>query len=79
MNLASSPREVVDMFQTLQLIDGVVLPVEDTLNIKNGMNYAQFLEAILRIGYIKADETGQSFKTTLEKIFQNQQLDISKR
>lgn len=58
MNLAASPREIVDMFQTLQLIDGVVLPVEDTLNIKNGLNYAQFLEAILRIGYIKAEETG---------------------
>jgi len=40
MNLASSPREIVEMFQTLQLIDGVLLPVEDTLNIKNGMNYA---------------------------------------
>ena len=79
MNLAASPRDIVDMFQTLQLIDGVVLPVEDTLNIKNGLNYAQFLEAILRIGYIKAEETGQSFKMTLEKMFQSAQLDISKR
>jgi hypothetical protein len=79
MNLASSPREIVEMFQTLQLIDGVVLPVEDTLNIKNGMNYAQFLEAILRIAYIKSEEHGAPFKTTLERMFQNANIDIGKR
>jgi NADH:ubiquinone oxidoreductase subunit D len=45
------------------------LPVEDTLNIKNGMNYAQFLEAILRIAYIKAEENNTTFKMALEKIF----------
>lgn len=67
------------MFQTLQLIDGVLLPVEDTLNIKNGMNYAQFLEAILRIAYIKSEENGAPFKTTLDRIFQNANIDIGKR
>ena len=79
MNLANSPREIVEMFQTLQLIDGIVLPVEDTLNIKNGMNYAQFLEALLRIAYIKAEENNTTFKMALEKIFQNANIDISKR
>ena len=43
------------MFNTLQEIDGVTMPVDDTLNIKNGFNYAQFLEALLRIGYLKAE------------------------
>jgi len=56
-----------------------VLPVEDTLNIKNGMNYAQFLEAILRIAYIKSEENGATFKQTLEKMFQNANIDLSKR
>jgi hypothetical protein len=43
------------------------------------MNYAQFLEAILRIGYIKSEETGAPFKTTLERMFQNANIDIGKR
>ena len=40
MSLARSAEEVVGMFQTLQEIDGVVMPVDDTLSIKNGLNYA---------------------------------------
>ena len=43
------------------------------------MNYAQFLEALLRIAYIKAEENGTTFKMALEKIFQNANIDISKR
>jgi len=27
------------------------------LNVKNGLNYAQFLEAIIRIAYFKLDES----------------------
>lgn len=55
------------------------MPVEDTLNIKNGLNYAQFLEALLRITFIKVAETGQTYAATLEEIFQNPKLDIQKR
>ena len=40
MNLARSAEEVVGMFTTLQEIDGVVMPVDDTLSTKNGLNYA---------------------------------------
>ena len=58
MNLARSAEEVVGMFNTLAEIDGVVMPVDDTLSIKNGFNYAQFLEALLRIGYLKAEAAG---------------------
>lgn len=38
-------------------IEGLTMPVEDTLNIKNGLNYAQFLEALLRIAFLKSAET----------------------
>lgn len=71
------------MFNTLQEIDGVTMPVDDTLNIKNGFNYAQFLEALLRIGYLKAeaseDTSNQAFKNALDNMFQNANIDINKR
>jgi hypothetical protein len=65
--------------QGISQIEGLQLPVEDTLNLKNGLNYAQFLEAILRIAFLKAAETGKSYASTLEDIFSNQALDIKKR
>ena len=70
MKVATSIKQVVDIFNTLSEIEGVQIPIEDTLNVKNGMNYAQFLEAILRIGYLKTTEGSYgSFKNTLEKMF----------
>ena len=52
MKLATHSRDVKHLFEnTLNEIDGVSIPLEETLNIKNGLNYAQFLEAILRIAY----------------------------
>lgn len=83
MNLARSSEEVMAMFGTLQEIDGITMPVDDTLNIKNGLNYAQFLEALLRIGYLKAeaseDQSNQAFKNSLDSMFQNANIDINKR
>ena len=44
MNLAGSAEEAIGFFQnSLQEIDGITIPVDDTLNVKGGMNYAQFL------------------------------------
>ena len=57
--------------------------MDDTLNIKAGMNYAQFLSAVLRIGYIKAeqsgDQTSSAYKNALDVMFQSSNIDISKR
>jgi hypothetical protein len=39
-DLAKSPTEVTQLFQTLAQIEGVEPVVENTLNLKNGMNYA---------------------------------------
>lgn len=79
MNLAKSTQDVIQLFQGISQIEGVTMPVEDTLNLKNGLNYAQFLEAILRIAFIKAAETQKSYANTLEDIFSNPNLDIKKR
>jgi len=55
--------------QGISQIEGLTMPVEDTLNIKNGLNYAQFLEALLRIAFLKSAETNKSYAATLEEIF----------
>ena len=58
MNLTDSAVKLMEWFtSSLYEIDGMFSPVDDTLNIKGGMNYAQFLSAILKIGYLKADES----------------------
>lgn len=84
MDLAQSAEELMNFFQvSLHEIDGIYTPVDDTLNIRGGMNYAQFLQAILRIGYIKADQSGdqtnQAYKNALDRMFQNANIDINKR
>jgi len=81
MNLAQSAEELMSFFQlSLHEIDGMNVPVDDTLNIKGGMNYAQFLSALLRIAYIKADQSGdnsnQAYKNSLDAMFQNSKIDI---
>ena len=51
----------------------------------NGLNYAQFLEAILRITYYKKDVSPEQrnnpdgFKNTLEAMFADADLDLKKR
>lgn len=57
------------------------MPLDDTLNIKNGMNYAQFLEAILRLAQMKAEKSDDKgpFKNSLEAILSNSNLDMQKR
>lgn len=58
---------------------------QDTMYLMNGMNYAQFLEAILRIAYWKKDNdkdqanSHDGFKNTLEALFANAELDLRKR
>ena len=84
MNLAQSSEELMGFFtESLHEIDGMNVPVDDTLNIRGGMNYAQFLSALLRIAYIKKDQSGdtsnQAYKNALDLMFQNSSIDIQKR
>jgi len=57
MGIAGSRDEVTNASDAMKEIDGINLPFGDTLNILNGLNYAQFLEAILRIGYWKRNNS----------------------
>lgn len=57
MGIAASRDEVTNASDAMKEIDGVNLPFGDTLNILNGLNYAQFLEAILRIAYWKKNNS----------------------
>lgn len=84
MQLAHSKDEASATVECMHEIDGVQIPFADTLNIMNGLNYAQFLEAILRIAYYKKDNSEQAgapdgFKNTLESIFADAELDLKKR
>jgi hypothetical protein len=40
-------------------VDAVRIPFQDTMNVMNGLNYAQFLESILRIAYSKLDNSAE--------------------
>lgn len=56
------------------LTDMLKFPLQDTLNIRNGITYSQLLEAILRIAYVKLEESDfankeDGFKLVLEQIF----------
>lgn len=83
MKIANSKDAVGGSSECMHQIDGVNIPFQDTLNLHNGLNYAQFLEAILRIAYWmkdmgpeKMNEDG--FANTLESLFAEADLDIKK-
>jgi hypothetical protein len=40
MDLATSPTDIIRIYEKISEIEGLTTPVEDTLNIKNGINYA---------------------------------------
>ena len=84
MNLCKSSEEVVQLFgNTLREVSGISNIVEDTVHNRNGFNYAQFLESLLRIGYVKAealgDQSNQSFKNAIDAMFQNPNIDKANR
>lgn len=84
MDLARSSEEATSTAQCMEEIDFVQIPFQDTLNVNNSLNYAQFLEALLRIAYYKKD-TGDrkgspdGFKDTLESMFADVELDLKKK
>ena len=56
MKLATQSSHVQKYFiTTLKDIEGINIPPDDTINVKNGINYAQFLEALLRICMHKSE------------------------
>jgi hypothetical protein len=70
--IATTKDEIRFYFQKLDTL--IIPPPENVLNIKNGLNFAQFLEAILRIVQIKAEnseqpENDETFRLILQQIF----------
>ena len=83
MKIATSREEALGAAECMHQIDGVHIPFSDTLNISNGLNYAQFLEAILRIAYWIRDNGPEKnnedgFANTLVTLFSEAELDIKK-
>lgn len=85
MDIASTREEASNASECMHEIEGVQIPFADTLNITNGLNYAQFLEAILRIAYYKKETSSdqannqEGYKNTLEAMFADAELDIKKK
>lgn len=85
MNFAGSRSEVESICDHIHEIDGFEGHIKDPLNIFNGLNYAQFLEAILRTAYYKKQnnpdraEAADGYKVTLEGMFDESLIDIKKR
>ena len=74
-----------DMYDCLQrLEDTIKMPIDDTLNEHNGINFAQFLEVILRTAYYKVEEEGRAqdenaYEEILTGIFKNALLYINQK
>ena len=82
MKLASSHSEALRIFESLHEL--IRLPLQDTLSIKNGLNYAMFLETIVRTAYHKLEENGETevdgaYKNALEDIFNEGNIELKKR
>ena len=84
MNLAQNRQDVMRLCECLHEI--IHLPISDTLNVKNGLNYALFLEAIIRIAYYKLEENeyaaandGGSYKNVLDSIFNEGNIELKRR
>ena len=56
MRLAHDREEARRIFESLHEL--IRSPLKETLNVKNGLNYSMFLEAIIRIAYHKLEEEG---------------------
>ena len=83
MKIANNRDLACGAAESMHQIDGVTITLNDTLNIANGLNYAQFLEAILRIAYWMKDkgpekDNEDGFANTLETMFAEADLDIKK-
>ena len=82
MRLAYSRDEALRICEALHEL--VRLPITDSLNVKNGLNYSMFLESIIRIAYHKLDDQAPGsddggFKGVLEQMFNDGNIELKKR
>lgn len=84
MKIAQTKEEASQITDCMHQVDAVRIPFQDTMNVMNGLNYAQFLESILRIAYSKLDNSAEKgaedgFANQLETMFGDADLDIKKK
>lgn len=82
MKLADSREEALRVFESLHEL--VRLPLEDTLDVMNGMSYSMFLEAIIRTAYHRLEDNGEqdaqdAYKDILEDMFNATNIELKKR
>ena len=82
MNLCQTRQEFMHITECLHEI--IHPPIQDTLNVKNGLNYAFFLESIIRIAYYRVDENGlannpDGYKNVLDQIFSEGNIELKRR
>ncbi len=82
MKLASSRDEALLILEAMA--DQIRIPMKDTLEIKNGINYAGFLEGIVRTAYFRLDDqqlqdTDGALKNILEDMFGAGNIELKKR
>jgi hypothetical protein len=56
MKLASSRDEALRVLESMHNI--IRTPIQDTMEIRNGINYSGFLEGIIRTAYYRLDDQG---------------------
>ena len=81
MRLAYSRDEALRLCEALHEL--IRVPLQDSLNIKNGLNYAMFLETIIRIAYYKLEfentDIDGGYKNVLEQMFNDGNIELKKR
>lgn len=80
--ICTRKEEIDTYFQHLDTL--IIQPLNDTLNINNGFNFAQFLEATLRIIMLKSEsietpEPELAYRNTLQEIFQNATINFEQK
>ena len=82
MKLADSREDALRVFESLHEL--VRLPLADTMDVMNGMNYSMFLETIIRTAYHRLEENGEqdiqdAYKNILEDMFNATNIELKKR
>ncbi len=54
-------------------------PISDSLNVQNGINFAQFLEATMRIAYARHLDNNAGIAKNLQHALQDATLEIRNR
>ena len=82
MKLAKSRDEALRVLESMHNI--IRTPIQDTLEIRNGLTYSAFLEGIIRTAYYRLDDQGLqeqdgALKDILEEMFNEGNIELKKR